>query len=55
MFKEKLTENFTFSISVQHNLIVTIITIRTPGTKHSVLYEDDKQPAQLTHLPELIQ
>ena len=52
MFKEKRTENFTFSISVHHN---SIITFPKPRIKHIALYEDDKQQAQLKHLPERIQ
>ena len=58
MFKEKRTAYFTFSISVHHNSITTIITIititaiRTPTDKHAALYEDDKQQAQLKYLLE---
>jgi len=50
MFKEERSANLTFSMSVHHNSIITIITIiaiRTPRTKHATLYEDDKQQAQL--------
>jgi hypothetical protein len=36
MFKEKRTENFTFSISVHLNSIIIIIMIRKPRTESAL-------------------